>query len=256
MTFKNVDIPQQKDYLLEVAKGNIPGAFIAIVRGHNPDIDSASGFEDIWEAGGSLVKLTSAETMEIVSTDTNDTSAGTGARTVLINGCDGTGATIEEIVTMNGTTNVTTTASFTRVNIMTVLTAGSSDFNEGSITATATTAGTVQCQMDTSEGISQNSHYCIPLGKVGFSYKLEINVAKISGGGSPILEFKGYAQKEGGARIQIFDRILDTSLDNSFFSDAPLTPSIDELTDIWLVGDSDSNNTQVRTGLFLLIEDK
>jgi hypothetical protein len=49
----------------EVSAGRVSGASWVLIRGHNPDIDSAAS-EDIWEGGGTLSYLTSAETMDIV----------------------------------------------------------------------------------------------------------------------------------------------------------------------------------------------
>ena len=71
--------------MLEVARGNVPGMSTIVIRGHNPSQSSASGFVDVAE-GGNLVYLTTAETMDIVSDDTDDTALGSGAQTVLING--------------------------------------------------------------------------------------------------------------------------------------------------------------------------
>ena len=112
-----------KEFLLEVLKGNVPGHKLVHVHGHNPDV-GISGPEDIWVDPTFLVYLASAETMNIVSTDGNDTAAGTGARTVLIKGQLAGNVTDTEIVTLNGTTPVTTTKSWLRVLQMDILTVG------------------------------------------------------------------------------------------------------------------------------------
>lgn len=240
------------EFLLEVAQGNIAGHSLVIIRGHNPDIDTASE-EDVWEAGGDLSYLSSAETMEIASTDNDDLNGDTGANTVLISGCDGTGAAISESVEMNGTTDVTTVNSYLRVNSMVVTTAGTSGWNEGNITATATTAGTVQCEMDATEGVSQNSHYCVPLATKGYLYQVEFNAAKISGGGSPEIEFKGYARPNGGAWLQLFDKKMDTSVTDEIDVVLPFPTQMNALTDIRMRADSDTNNTEVRTRMYILL---
>ena len=77
-------------------------------------------------------------TVDVVSDDTNDDVAGTGARTLRIQGLDGSYNLVEETVDMDGTTTVTTTQTFLRVFRMSVETAGSSGNNEGTITVTYT----------------------------------------------------------------------------------------------------------------------
>ena len=75
----------------------------------------------------------SAATLSIASTSANDTSAGTGARVVIIIGLDGDRTEITEIVATNGQTRVETTNTFLRVNQMLVISVGSTGSNEGII---------------------------------------------------------------------------------------------------------------------------
>lgn len=79
----------------------------------------------------------------IASASASDTSAGTGARTVLIKYYDQTGAgPFEETVTLNGTSYVNTVASnICYIEEMRVVTAGSGGVNAGVLTLKAATAG-------------------------------------------------------------------------------------------------------------------
>jgi len=61
-----------QDYFLELAKFNIPGHDDFRKFGENPDIDTASGFEDIWDGGGTYVPPTQARIHDIVSTSALD----------------------------------------------------------------------------------------------------------------------------------------------------------------------------------------
>jgi hypothetical protein len=240
----------------EVSAGRVSGASWVLIRGHNPDIDSAAS-EDIWEGGGTLSYLTSAETMDIVSTSASDdfSPAGTGAQTVLVAGVDGTWAAVSETVQLNGITNVTTSNSYLRVNSMTVLTAGSAGHNVGNITATASTAATLQCEMDATESLSMNSHYTVPLNKKGFLYRVEFNAAKISGGGNPVIEFKGYGRTNTGPWYQLFDKKMDTAVVDELDVVVVSRSSFAEKTDIRLHASTDSNNTEVRTRMYIVLED-
>jgi hypothetical protein len=125
------------DWGLEVAKGDIPGVSLLHKFGRNPDIDTAAGFEAIWNGGGAYTghDATAAETVEVFSSDANDASAGTGARTVEVFGLDSNFAEQNETVTLNGVTAVDTASTYIRLDRAIVRTAGSGAVNAGAITA-------------------------------------------------------------------------------------------------------------------------
>jgi hypothetical protein len=129
-----------EDFGLQVARGQIPYHKHVYKFGQNAVVGDS--VETIWSQGGLYSYPPSATTMTVSSSNTNDTSAGTGARTVLISGLDGDYDEISETITLNGQTAVTTTNSFLRVNRAIVLTAGSGGANAGIIyvgTGTVTT---------------------------------------------------------------------------------------------------------------------
>jgi len=131
---------KHEPFELQVAQGQIPWHKQIYKFGQNSVI--ANSVETIWQQGGLYSYPPSATTMTVSSSNTNDTSAGTGARTVLISGLDGDYNEISETITLNGQTAVTTTNSFLRVNRGIVLTAGSGGANAGIIyvgTGTVTT---------------------------------------------------------------------------------------------------------------------
>jgi len=246
-----------RDFFFEIGRGAVAKHSSLIIRGHNPDIDTAAE-EDLWEAGGTLSYLTSAETMDIVSTSTNDASpSGTGGRTVLVSGVDGSHNAITEIVALNGTTDVETTATFLRVNSMALLTAGSTSTHAGSITATASSAATVQCQIETGEGLSQNSQYTVALNTTAYIMQIELNAAKISGGGSPEVEFHGLARQRGVSAdapfIQLFDKHLDTAVSVELDVVLPFPFKAPQKTDIKITATTNTNNTEARIRMYAII---
>ena len=135
-------INKPKDFYLEISKGNISKHSDYGCFGINADIDIATVPEDIQDAGGVFVPPTTYRVHAIVSADANDTSAGTGARTVKIFGVVSTGLA-EETIIMNGTTPVNTVNSYTDIYRMVIYTAGSGLTNAGIITATAAVDATV-----------------------------------------------------------------------------------------------------------------
>ena len=114
---------QSLPFYLAVQQGKVPGYSMVNKFGYNPSIGSTA-FETIWETGGLLIFQTTAQTVNVVSNDVNDDVAGTGARTLRIQGLDSSFDLVEETLDMDGTTTVTTTQTFLRVFRMSVETAG------------------------------------------------------------------------------------------------------------------------------------
>lgn len=139
------------EYYVQVARGLVTGASPLNKFGRNTDIDT--GTEDVWDVGGTWVPPTTARVHNIKSSNANDTSAGTGARTVSVSGLNGSYAETTETVTLNGTTDVPTSNSYVIIYRMRVLTAGSGGTNAGNITATAVTDATITARI--SAGFAQ-----------------------------------------------------------------------------------------------------
>jgi hypothetical protein len=128
----------------------------------------------------------SAAQRSIASSSANDTSAGTGARTVKITYFDDTLANrLTETVTLNGTTAVNTVATNIRfIERIEVLTSGSANENVGTITLYGSTGGgggTVGTIAATKRRTNWAHHY-VPAGKVLFLASMN-GGAKIKEGG-------------------------------------------------------------------------
>jgi hypothetical protein len=158
------------DRNLEISRGNVTGQRAFRKFGANRTVTTAD--EVISSIGGQLLPWmpTAAVTVEIVSSDAADGVAGAGALTVRIIGLDASFEEIEEVVTMNGTAAVVTTASFIRVYRAYVETVGT---YRGSNTGTLTIrevggAGDDILQIDAEGGQTLGSHYTVPAGKTLF----------------------------------------------------------------------------------------
>jgi len=168
---------------LQVARGQIQAHSVVTIAGYNSDVDTA------WEMitpVGNLSYPAAALQMTVSSADADDTSAGTGARTVLITGLDANYAVISETVTMNGQTAVTTTNSFLRINAMLVTTAGTSLANEGIIyigsgTVTSGVPATIYNVIAAGFNNSTSSQYTVPAGFTGYLAVARIGLAQDAG---------------------------------------------------------------------------
>ena len=116
---------------LAISRGHSIGYRTLYKFGYNPDVDTQE--ETVWGNAGNYIWLDSAVTMFVSSTSANDSGTGIGARTILIQGLDEDYNEIEETITLNGQTQVTTQLSYLRVYRAFVTLAGSNEGTSGVI---------------------------------------------------------------------------------------------------------------------------
>ena len=175
-----------KDYYMEVARGNIPGHVAVAVQGDNPDVD---GPEDVWSQGATWVAPVAATKHNVVSSSTADDSTGTGLRTALFYGLDADWNIASETITMDGTTNVLTTKSYSRQNGLIGLTFGSGGLNAGTVTSTtADAATTVTTGMPIGKGRAMSAIYSVPLGKTLYIVAFGGALVKTAAAGTAAVE--------------------------------------------------------------------
>lgn len=150
--------------LRRIALGKQPYAERYLLRGKNTGLSNS--LETVWTPGATYAQLTTAAALEIVSSDANDTSAGTGARTVYADLVDSNwdrkifgNATGVEVagsaLSMNGATPVAITGTYFGVNRMRVETAGSGNVNAGNVDIRTVTGSTVKRRISSVAGIGQ-----------------------------------------------------------------------------------------------------
>jgi hypothetical protein len=188
-----------ENFLIEVAKGNVPGHSIVNKFGENPAVTTATDPEDVW-AGGGIYDFypTSAQSVLAASTDADDTDGGAGARTITFYGLDASWNAANETVTLNGTNSVALTNTYRRMFRGVVLTAGASSANEGDITVT-NAAGDVAIHIDAGDGQTQQAIYTVPNNTT--AYFLKGYVGMSDGGNSASREsvqFKWKARLNNG----------------------------------------------------------
>ena len=152
------------DFFLNASRGLIKGATPVHVLGYNPDIDTGTDPETIWSYGGVYpwATLAAANTIHLVSSNTSDTMD------VTIVGLDGNFEPITETVTMNGTTSVSTTNNFIRINDAYV---NDTNLNAGNISFKfANSTGTVIDEIIAGYGQNTTGIYTVPANKMGYLY--------------------------------------------------------------------------------------
>lgn len=169
------------DFYTAVGFGLLAGCRRITALGNNPDIDQASLPEDIWSGGGLYPWKTSATTMEAISVSANDAAAGTGARTILVNGLDANYDEISETVTLNGTNAVAMTKTYLRINSALIMSAGSGKTNDGDISIRDSGGGTVRSIIPAGYGITRQASYTVPAGHTLAIHSQLFNILRGSG---------------------------------------------------------------------------
>ena len=160
------------DFSLESRRGNVSDVTKVSTIGHANDVGSAN--ETIQPGTGTIAPdalIATPATVTVSSTSANDTSAGTGARTLLLSGLDASGDTQSETITMNGQTAVTSANTYKWIQSMVVLTAGTTGSNEGDLyagtgTVTAGKPAVLLCSGEIGANISATSAYMVPNGHI------------------------------------------------------------------------------------------
>jgi hypothetical protein len=173
-------IGTSEPFELQVARGQIAYHKPLFKFGNNTTVGDS--LETIWAEGGLYSYLTAATVLKVSSSSTDDTSAGTGARTVQLYGLDADYNEINELVTLNGQTVVNTTQSFLRINRIIVRSAGSGGSNAGVIyagTGTVTTGvpANVYASVNGVIGANQSlmSLWTVPAGYTAYMLQYEVS---------------------------------------------------------------------------------
>ena len=234
-------------YKLHVKMGNVSGTTVFEKFGRNDDVDTTTDPEDVWNGSGLYTghPTGSAETLEIFSSDANDTVLGSGAQTVTIyNLLDATGAVSADVtLDMDGTTPVSLGATTyyrggTRVKVRT---AGATGWNEGTITVRhTTTTANIFSVMPIAFNQTVVGAYTVPLGQTLYLDRLYAVLSRATGAaGSALVQLRD--RPFGGVFNLVTAPEITTSVpydpDNSIYSFAART---DLIWRVQFVSDSNS----------------
>lgn len=180
---------QKSPYYLDVIQGSVPDEFIITKFGRNATVGTTLTHVSI---SGLYQTPTTAQTLEILSSDVDDNPSSVGAHKVVIEGLDANFDIQLDTVTLNGLTPVTLNKQFIRVYRGTVLESGAYvtttiSSHQGQITLRGVGAGVTWFIIDTVEGTvsgfgigqTQIGTYTIPRGYTAYliskSFSVESN---------------------------------------------------------------------------------
>jgi len=217
--------------IVDINRGSFSGQSTIRVVGVNPSIVTNTS-EKIC-LNGTMNWLTSATTFEVVSTNTNDTAAGSGVQSVKIYGLDENWALANEIIATAGTSDSTaTTTTFIRVFHAECINNGTyGGTNLGNITI-KTSADSVHMVIGIGDGITKFGGYTIPSDSTGYITKIAGNVDKTSN-----VDIKIFIRKNANdvsTPFQSAFNIYEISEVSGFFSETlGAYISLQPYTDIW-----------------------
>ena len=156
-----------KDFIIEVVKGNVAGHSLVPKLGQNPDVDTASIPEDIWNLGGTYTGFPtgSPETVDCVSTSASDTGV------LTITGLQTSASTeyTSEDITLTGTTPVTSSNSYYRIHTARYSSGTSTGLNVGTISVYhTTTTANVFLNIVIGKSQSNMAGYTVPSGSTAY----------------------------------------------------------------------------------------
>lgn len=146
---------------LQVARGQITGHSTVNIYGYQSNV--ATSFIPIWELNTDYTYPVAATQMNLIGTDA-DTAK------VLISGLDANYNMISETVTLNGTSNVTTTKSYFRINGMQVTSGNPAN----SVTLKDLTNTTTYAKINAGVGRTQAAIYTVPAGYTFYLQRVNI----------------------------------------------------------------------------------
>lgn len=166
---------KSEPFELQVARGQIRGHSVVNIFGFNPTV--GTNFITPWELNTEYQFLSSAQQLTLTSTSASD-----NGKIIVIQGLDANYNPISEVKTILGTTPVTTTNAFLRINQM----AGADGTIIGNVTASYN--GTVYAQITDGVGRTQMAQFTVPAGYSFYLYR--INGWSATATGSQYITFR------------------------------------------------------------------
>jgi|DEB0MinimDraft_10_1074344.scaffolds.fasta_scaffold40191_2 hypothetical protein len=254
--------PQDREFLIEVEKGNVPGH--SIINKFGFDSAVTSTLQAIADAQVYQTP-TAAVSLEILSSDANDAAAGTGARTVEIQGLDANFAEQTQTVTMNGTTAAAITGTWMRVFRARVTESGtyasqSAGSHAGTLTVRVAGAGATWATIGLTTasfpmGQTEIGAYTIPAGKTGYLLSKHISIESTK---TPnVLWFRRENADDTSApydSMRLFQRHVGAAAEISYSPHAPVLV-LPEKTDIGCMGYVATGTAAVSVDFQILLVD-
>jgi len=226
-----------EDQKLNIARGLVKGTSVRNIFGYNSSVNNA--FKPLWELESVYTYPTQNLTMDVVSTNTNDTDV-----TVKIVGLDSDYNELSETLTLNGTSTVTSNNEYFRINDVITI-AGNADGN-----VNVTNSSVTYARIRAGDGRNQASIYTVPANTCFYLYRIDGFSATASG--SQYVVFRNEVTNSSNVTF----RVAETTFINQMNIQRRLPFKYDAKSDIQFQCKSSASTNEV--GVFgegILIKD-
>jgi len=244
-------LADQYSWTINISNGSIDGVGYIEKFGMNIDVDSNK--ETIWDGGGIYSYISSAETVAATSSSGSDSAAGTGARTIEVQGLDANYNVVTEILTVGGSAGSQT---FIRIFRVKIVTAGSDQVNAGTLNITSSSTSTVLAQIGI-DGTGSNAAgrgqtfmalYTVPAGKTAYLTQWTVGCGKQNTDAVATFMSRSFG---GGWNAKDIITVSATT----YAKDYKIPLMFTEKTDLEVRAYSSTNNSLVSSSFNLLLVD-
>lgn len=224
--------------------------------GYNGDLDTGSefivgSFDSVWSPSKT------AETLEISSSSANDITGGSGGTQVYLYALDsdyenpGVGGAVQnypyqypsEVITLNGTTPVTTTNSYIGVERVAVGVCGSSSMNEGNISIVGSSSGDDYAYIPVGSGITQQSMHYTPAGYSSYIDSILLYAVRSSSNTAARVTFRVmYYDSILNSTYETDRFIINTGISNAVYVRDLHTGAYREKSVVYVIAETNNNN--------------
>lgn len=227
-------------YLFDIAEGNVTNHKPFTKLGINLDVGATE--EDIITQGGTYYWIPTATALEVVSSNANDTVAGTGVQKVKVTYLDADYSEASEILDMNGVTPVPLTdTTILRVNSIRAVQVGSGGMSAGTIDCRTVIGTHIVRSIAAGYTRDRGLTYTVPLGKTLYVTSIAVSSGYTTSG--KIVRWTARAQVDDTApttKINFFQPFFEIfTQDSSFYRCFEMPVSIPATADLKVSAISD-----------------
>ena len=249
-------VSRPNDFTDEVLIGRRSGVTHFSKFGYRDDLLAASGEQTIWSSTGNFAPMTVASTFTIAYNATTDGLGTTGALALYIQYIDADGLAAVAVHILGSTGTDITSFTGLGINRIAVSSNGGATWNTNAISVTSTGAGTIQAGLPAMGSVTQQSIFHVDSNSDAVAKDIWLNVNKISGGGSPRVNVKGYVYNRLiNTRFEVFRTVIDTGVENTVTVEPPIGFKLSPADVLYFTADTDTNAT-VAAIRFSLLEYK
>lgn len=235
------------DFYHRVAQGLEPDYSAVHIYAQNPNMTTSGTQYDICNSGV-IYYPASAVSLEVVSSNANDTLLGSGAKQVYVETLDANWNTYTQTINMNGTSAVALTGTHIRAQFMYVVGDQSAI---GNITLRVASAGSTLLTIQDGDNTSVSSSYTVPNGYTAFFIQgYASSNSKISG----YMDFKLLTRRYGGVFIIKGRTVCNDTGSSWWVYQYQISSLIPQKTDFKMVATGGANSMIGMCGYELLLK--